>query len=589
MLLSTKAEVQQTMLLADALGMTVKNKRAVTAFLAVKKQKQMPYEAKGEYEFQSGGIIDTLKDLQGKFQARKDELDSQETKAQEAFSAAAGAKREEIETDKTSLATDEDSLSQAESDIATTTEELTEEKAQLNDNELYLKDITGQCETKAKEWDQRSKAREGELTALGKAIEILGGTVLEKETATGAGGRGEPAGESAPPTEEGPPMELGPKGEVFPGLLQAGKAAAAVDSEEYQDVVFLQLGSVQTQRATEPELKRRAIAQLSKAAKDQKSVALAALVTQLKADPFLKVKGLIQQLIERLLEEATNEATHKGWCDTEMGKAEKDREFRQADTEKINAMVTDGEAQIASLKETITTLTEELAELNTALVDATTNRQDDKANNKKTLADAKEGLTALTQAIKVLEDYYKGAAKSKNRYEGGGYEGALLQGKASPVSADMEAEGVEGGELGAYAGNTEAAGGILGMLATIKSDFMRTIETTEKEEYAASRTFAAFSQETKASISSKETGKAQAEADLDRASAGLIASLTDLKDTQALLDKTLEGLEKLRPACVDTGMSYEERVERRQAEIDALKQALEVLSEGDGAFLQKKK
>merc|ERR1719174_3226712 len=158
MLLSTKAEVQQPMLLADALGMTVVNKRAVTAFLATK---QMPYEAKGEYEFKSGGIIDTLKDLQDKFQKRKDELDAQEQKAQDAFNAAVDAKREQIETDKTSLATDEDTYSTTDSEIASTTEELEEEKAQLNDNKLYLKDITGQCETKAKEWDQRSKARNG--------------------------------------------------------------------------------------------------------------------------------------------------------------------------------------------------------------------------------------------------------------------------------------------------------------------------------------------------------------------------------------------------------------------------------------------
>ena len=41
------------------------------------------------------------------------------------------------------------------------------------------------------------------------------------------------------------------------------------------------------------------------------------------------------------------------------------------------------------------------------------------------MADAKEGLTALKEAIKVLTDFYKGGAKSKNRYEGGGYEGAL--------------------------------------------------------------------------------------------------------------------------------------------------------------------
>merc|ERR1719453_831591 len=88
MLLSTKAEVQQTMLLADALGMTVVNKRAMTAFLATK---QTPYEAKGEYEFKSGGIIDTLKDLQDKFQKRKDELDAQEQKAQDAFNAAVDA------------------------------------------------------------------------------------------------------------------------------------------------------------------------------------------------------------------------------------------------------------------------------------------------------------------------------------------------------------------------------------------------------------------------------------------------------------------------------------------------------------------
>merc|ERR1719482_1942073 len=229
------------------------------------------------------------------------------------------------------------------------------------------------------------------------------------------------------------------------------------------------------------------------------------------------------------------------------------------------------------------------------MLEATQNREEDKANNKKTMADAKEGLTALKEAIKVLTDFYKGGAKSKNRYEGGGYEGALVQ--ASPVSADMEAEGVDGAELGAYAGNQDAGKGIIGMLETIKSDFMRTVETTEAEEYAASREFAAFSQETKASISAKEKGKEQAEADLERAQAGLIESLNDLKDTQALLDKSLEGLEKLRPACVDTGMSYEERVARREAEIDALKQALCVLDEEDKEitecagkmFLQKKK
>merc|ERR1719484_455814 len=130
-------------------------------------------------------------------------------------------------------------------------------------------------------------------------------------------------------------------------MLQASGAAAGAreSTEEYQDVVFLQVRGEQS--ALAPALRKRAIAELTKAAKDQKSLALSALVTQLAKDPFAKVKVLIQQLIERLLTEATNEATHKGWCDTEMGKAEKDREFRHADTTKINALVTDSEANIA--------------------------------------------------------------------------------------------------------------------------------------------------------------------------------------------------------------------------------------------------
>merc|ERR1719478_1693392 len=86
---------------------------------------------------------------------------------------------------QTAIENSKDQLSNTESFLARTKAQLTETKANLHDDNLYLKDLTAQCEMKAKEWDQRSVMRGNELKALEQAIEIGGGNVDKNQGTRG--------------------------------------------------------------------------------------------------------------------------------------------------------------------------------------------------------------------------------------------------------------------------------------------------------------------------------------------------------------------------------------------------------------------
>merc|ERR1719335_2194484 len=64
--------------------------------------------------------------------------------------------------------------------LAMNQQELTLVSADLTDDQNYLKLLTANCNTKSKQWDQRSAARASELTALTSALTIIKGRVAAK-------------------------------------------------------------------------------------------------------------------------------------------------------------------------------------------------------------------------------------------------------------------------------------------------------------------------------------------------------------------------------------------------------------------------
>merc|ERR1719224_33277 len=81
------------------------------------------------------------------------------------------------------------------------------------------------------------------------------------------------------------------------------------------------------------------------------------------ADPFAKVKGMIQEMIEKLVAEAKEEAGKKAFCDKEMAETKAKREDKQDEVDDLTTKIDKAAAKIAKLKESISALETELGKI----------------------------------------------------------------------------------------------------------------------------------------------------------------------------------------------------------------------------------
>jgi len=521
--------VGESLELASALNLLDEAHRgAITAFLQVD-------PSDPEYKYHSQGIIDTLNKLLEEFRAEKSSVDAEWAKTDKNCKDTIAAIKAEMGENGIAMARCMKEIADLKIKIASDRQSLIDSEALLKDDELYLNDLTPMCEARAHDWDQRTQLRAGELTALTQALEILKVDVKGRDTDVNKRALLSVNSRAVKQTSESTP-------------------AAA----KQNPLSFLQRLSTSTSMESK---KQTVVSWLRTEGSRLHSSALVSLASQASGNPFAKVEKLIQALIERLIAESTNEATKKGFCDTELGKATQDRDFRREEVTHLNVEIAGLESKQKELEAEIELLTSGLKKLRDALAKATEERAKEKADNIQTLKTAKEGLAAVIVAQKILKDFYKQAAKAK----------VFVQ--ASPVDEDTQGPGF----TGAYKGQQEASGGIIGLLEVIQTDFERTIRVTENYEKTAAAEFILFDRESKSDISGKETKKALDEEDLKTTKSTIAQKMEDMKAAQQLLDTALKTLEDLRPACVDSGMSYAERVAKRDAEITALKKALCIL------------
>ncbi|CAK0887833.1 unnamed protein product, partial [Prorocentrum cordatum] len=185
--------------------------------------------------------------------------------------------------------------------------------------------------------------------------------------------------------------------------------------------------------------------------------------TRLQADPFGKVKQMIKELITRLMEEASDEAEHKSWCDTELSTNEQTRKEKTAQVEALHAEKDQLESSIAKLASEVAKLTEEIAELDAAMAEATELRTAEKAKNEETIDEAQQAQKAVAKALVILKEFYAKAAEAT----------ALVQ--QEPLGRLEPPRNPDIPEMykSSYQGMGGEAGGVVGMLEVIETDFAR--------------------------------------------------------------------------------------------------------------------
>jgi chromosome segregation ATPase len=491
---------------------------------------RQPQAKEVAYESKSGGIISKIEEMKEKAEETLTDARNTELKAQQDYNM--------LEQSLNSgITVAQDKISVAKSAIGAKGEEMNGAKGDLSEtsaskaaDEKYVAQLKHDCEEAAANWAQRQESAKGETGAINKAIEVLseGVRVLLQKNAVLA------------------------KKQVNDALAKEDSDFGDDDAPPSAD------GQADSQSLSRSKL----VTKLKDLSRKFGSYALMEMAGSAAMDPFVKIKGLIEEMIAKLVQEAQEEATQKAFCDEEMGKSKKAAAEKGLTLDKLQSRLDKAGARKAELEQSIKELEGEIATLDAGTAEATKIRNSEHTLYLKSSKDFADAAAATEKAIKVLKEYYDNAA--------------LIQTGATSVSKQPE--------FGAA--KSEAGGVIISILEMSNEDFTKLHSECESSEAEALEAYEKLMNENKASKAAKEAEAKAAASEIKSLTMTLENTGEDHSMTSKELAAVMEYVEKLKPQCEEKAMSYAEKKARREAEISGLKEALEILA-GDAVLMQK--
>merc|ERR1719487_2344800 len=472
-----------------------------------------------------------LKTLKLQFEDQLKELNSSEASASNAHKLADAAKEDEIEAAGRAKDTKTEVKGAKGSDLATAESTLSEATSARDADQTVLDETKQLCHERKEEYERRSKTRADEIEAMGKAIEIL-------------------------------------------------SKVTGVRTPESKGITLLQVAK----KISDP--KAQIVNLLRKAGNTKQTAALAKLADKIAAlgkagqtpgsGTFDSIKNMIQKMIFHLMAEQKDEDDHKNWCDKELETTAMMKADKETRRDTLQASIDVLTQEIADLSVKITENREAVALMQTEIEEETAERQAEKAENMATIKDAQDAQTAVSQAIAVLSDFYKGTGMiEKESWELNQMKANVRRIRAPPGETEMPEPNPELFES-PYKGSSEGSG-VIGMLEGIAENFALMETNAKADETEQSDEYEKWMTDTKIAISEKQQDTQMKEARKERQSEKLVSKTDDFNHNKKELEATVQYEADLQHACVDGDSTYEDRKAARTKEIEALKEAQDIL------------
>jgi len=490
----------------------------------------------GSYKSQAGGggVVGTLNDLRSTLDQNKQESIEKENESRRTYEDTKGSKEGEISRMTEELGNKQLAKTNAESTITSCTAAIDQATHNINDGKAFLVVLRADREKFQGEFNERTVMRNDEMAATQAALDAL--------QAVSAGAK-----------------------------ATAGAAASA----------FLQLVGGKTSHKVQKETAR--LVQLAQKLHSTELLQVISELTQRSAskyspEGFEPVKQLLRTLIERLESEASAETSHHDWCETEKSGSEQAQRDREKTIKDLQTEVEFLTTNTAQLKTELTFLADEFDRVKSETEEATRIRNEAHEVFAKAKADHDEVIGAVEKAMEALGDKYSLLQKGEIVKRKNVMKARTNLWAKQTVKQHSQVKG-KGSPFADYQSGSGAAGSATEMLEDLLSRYSAARTQLVGDEEAAVAAYkqlmATNHQFMKDTQNTLNTKMAERRGKLNK----MKNAKDDLKTNFLELQELGQYLADLRPSCDDIRSTFEERKRRREAEIAALKECLEVLSD----------